>query len=109
MLKKKKSLKNIVIKICTSKKACGDHYGEYNWERICNDHGQNITKNTFTAKGITFIKGENSCQGLCTKKSNIQVIKNSEITQFSYMTPLKASKLVSFINNGTPIKNIKKL
>jgi hypothetical protein len=109
MLKKNKNNRNITIKICTSKKACGDNYGEYNWERICNDYGQTPSKDTFTANGITFIKGVNSCQGLCTKKSNIQVIKNNEIIQFSFMTPLKTSKLVNFIRNGTPVKNIKRL
>jgi hypothetical protein len=107
--KPKKQRRQLIYSVCTGKKMCGEHYGQYIWERLCNEHNIEITKEEFEKNGITFKKS--ICQGMCKKASNIKVVEplKEKSTQFSYMTPLKAVKLAKSLNSGAKPENIKKL
>ena len=104
-----KKARNFTVRVCTSKKSCGDHYGPFNWERICNEHKVPIDQESFVKNGITYTKSP--CQGLCKRSSNVQVVNDDtkKISQFSYMTPLKSVKLISSIRSGADPQNIKRL
>jgi len=108
--KKKKSPRKLIFTVCNSKKSCGEHYGSYIWERVCNENNEDTKKEEFEKGGITFVKGH-TCQGLCKKSSNIRVEEptKKKRTQFSYMTPLKAVKLAKSLQSGAAPENIKKL
>ena len=108
--KKKKSPRKLTFTVCNSKKSCGEHYGPYIWERVCNENGEDTKKEEFEKGGITFKKGH-TCQGLCKKSSNVRVEEpaKKKRTQFSYMTPLKAVKLAKSLQSGAAPENIKKL
>ncbi len=96
--------------MCNSKKSCGEHYGPYIWERICNENDVDPQKEEFEKNGITF-KNSHVCQGRCKKASNVRVAEpaKEKTTQFSYMTPLKAVKLAKSLHSGAAPENIKKL
>ena len=106
---KKKLSREFIVKVCTSKKSCGELYGPFIWERICNEHNEKIDQDSFEKNGIIYKKS--ACQGLCKRSSNVQVEdpQKKKTTQFSYMTPLKAAKLISSIRSGANPENIKRL
>ncbi len=102
-----------VTQVCTSKKACGEHYGPYIWERLCHDFDQDPECESFEIQGFRFEKSP--CQGNCKQKSNIRIKEekigeeSGKVTQFSYITPIKASKLIQNIKSGASPENIKRL
>lgn len=104
-----KKSRTFTVKVCTSQKSCGDHYGPFIWERICNENNEKIDQDSFEKNGITYKKS--ACQGRCKRASNVQVedTKKNKTTQFSYMNPLKAAKLISSIRSGAAPENIKRL
>ena len=111
---KPKSKKNIkkkfyVAKVCMSQKSCGKHYAPYVWERLCNDYNQDPECDSFEIQGFQFEKSP--CQGACKKPANIRIKEegSTKHTQFSYITPLKASKLIKNIKSGAAPENIKNL
>lgn len=106
---KQKKYREFSVKICTSMKSCGENYGPYIWERVCNEHNQPHDTESFVAKGITYKKSP--CQGYCKRKSNVQVedTNTEKKTQFHYMNPIKTAKLIKNIENGANPENIKRL
>ncbi len=108
--KKKKSPRKLILSVCASKKSCGEHYGPYIWERMCNENDIPPSVEEFENNGITY-KKSHVCQGRCKKASNIRVEEpaKKKTTQFSYMTPLKAVKLAKSLKSGAAPENIKKL
>ncbi len=108
--KKKKPRRKLVFTVCNSKKSCGEHYGPYIWERVCNENNEDINIEEFEKNGITF-KKSHVCQGRCKKASNVRIAEpaKDKTTQFSYMTPLKAVKLAKSLQSGAAPENIKKL
>jgi len=108
--KKKKAPRQLIFTVCNSKKSCGENYGPYIWERVCNENNKDIKIEEFEKNGITF-KKSHVCQGRCKKASNIRVAEpaKDKTTQFSYMTPLKAIKLAKSLQSGAAPENIKKL
>ncbi len=97
-----------VTQVCMSQKSCGNHYGPYVWERLCNDFGQDPECDSFEIQGFRFEKSP--CQGACKKAANIRIKEENDTrhTQFSYITPIKASKLIKIIKSGASPDNIKK-
>ncbi len=108
--KKKKAPRKLTFTVCNSKKSCGEHYGPYIWERLCNENNQDSKIEEFEKNGITF-KNSHVCQGRCKKASNVRVAEpaKEKTTQFSYITPLKAVKLAKSLQSGAAPENIKKL
>ena len=113
---KKQSNKNSAIKkrffvtqVCTSKKSCGEKFGPYIWERLCNDYNQEPECDSFEVQGFRFERSP--CQGACKKSANIRMKedKAERHTQFSYLTPIKASKLIKMIKSGASPENIKRI
>lgn len=98
-----------VTQVCLSKKSCGEKFGPYVWERLCNDYDQDPACESFEIQGFRFERSP--CQGACKKSANIRMKeKNAPThTQFSYLTPLKASKLIKMIKSGASPDNIKRL
>ncbi len=100
-----------VTKVCMSKKSCADNsFAPYVWERLCNDYNQDPKCDSFEVQGFRFEKSP-QCQGLCKKSANIRIQEENvpTHTQFSYITPIKASKLIKMIKSGASPENIKKL
>jgi len=98
-----------VTQVCTSKKSCGEKFGPYVWERLCNDYNQDPNCKSFEIQGFLF--EQSPCQGACKKSANIRIKEEnaSAHTQFSYLTPIKASKLIKMIKSGASPENIKRL
>jgi len=107
--KKKVQKKHFIIRICCSQKSCGDQYGKYIWERVCNEHGIPTDREKFSTGLLTYEKSQ--CQGRCKEASNVQVIEEKEKTvkQLGYMTPLKMVKLLQILKKGGDPENIKRL
>lgn len=113
-LKKKKKGDNkkkrfFVTQVCTSKKSCGEKMGPYVWERLCNDYNQDPNCESFEIQGFLFEKSP--CQGACKKSANIRMKEENaeKHTQFSYLSPIKASKLIKMIKSGASPENIKRI
>jgi len=67
-----------VTQVCTSKKSCGEKFGPYVWERLCNDHNQDPNCTSFEVQGFLF--EQSPCQGACKKSANIR-LANTMTTQ----------------------------
>lgn len=108
--KPKRNIKGkYLVRVCTSLKSCGDNYGPYIWERLCNEHDIDPEQESFEAKGIEYQKSQ--CQGFCKKKSNVQVIggKKQKTTQFHYMNPIKGAKLMDNLEQGANPDTMRRL
>ncbi len=107
--KSKTQKKRFTIRICCSQKSCGEHYGKYIWERVCNEHGIPPDREKFSTGLLIYEKSQ--CQGFCEQPSNVQVVEEGSTSpkQFSYMNPLKTIKLVQLIRQGNEPENIKRL